>query len=155
MCYETAMKPSVRRWLERALLVAGVALAVYVIAKFPLSKIADACLELGWAVLIPPLLCLLWFGAASRALYHLLGGAVPWRVLYWNRLVGEGYNMLLPAAGLGGEPVKLAQLSRYVPMQGAVVALINDRLIENALGLTYSAAMVAAGAFVLDVSPAP
>jgi len=148
------MKPEVRRWLERALLVGGVALAAYVISRFPLSDIADACLKLGWAVLIPPVLCLGWFVAQSLALYHLLGGAVPLRVLYWNRLVGEGYNTLLPAAGLGGEPVKLAQLSRYVEMHHAVVALINDRLIENAIGLVYSAVFVAIGALVLDVSQA-
>ncbi len=148
------MKPEVRRWLERTLLVAGVALAVYVISRFPLSQIADACLQLGWAVLIPPVLCLLWFAAAARALYHLLDGNVPWGVLMWNRLVGEGYNTLLPAAGLGGEPVKLAQISRYVSMERAVVALINDRLIENAIGLVYSAAVIAAAAFVLDVSAA-
>ena len=148
------MRPELRRWLERALLALGVALAAYMISRFPLSQIADACLQLGWAVLVPPLLCLLWFGAQARALQHLLRGAVPWAVLYWNRLVGEGYNMLLPAAGLGGEPVKLAQIARYVPMEAGVVALINDRLIENALGLVYSAGVIAAAAFVIDVSPA-
>ncbi len=149
------MKPGLRRWLERALLVAGVALAAYMISRFPLSQIADACLQVGWAMLIPPLLCLGWFAAQARALQHLLRGSVPLAVLYWNRLVGEGYNMLLPAAGMGGEPVKLAQISRYVPTEAGVVALINDRLIENALGLVYSAAVIAAAAFVLpDVSSA-
>jgi hypothetical protein len=148
------LSPAVRRWIERGLLVLGVGVAAYMVAQFPLEDIADACRALGPAVFVTPLLCLCWFGASSRALQHLLGGAVPWRVLMWNRLTGEGYNALVPAAGVGGEPVKLAQLSRYVPVERAIVALINDRLIENTVALGFSAAFVAAGALVLDVTPA-
>jgi hypothetical protein len=143
-----------RRWIERGLLVSGVALAAYMITRFPLSDIWKACRALGWGVLVTPFLCIGWYSASSRALQLLLGEKVPWRVLLWNRLVGEGYNALVPAAGMGGEPVKLAQLSRYVDTQHAVVALINDRLIENTIALLFSAAFVAAGALRLEVTAA-
>jgi hypothetical protein len=149
------LTPSRRRWIERGLLVVGVAVMAYTISRFPLSQIGDACLTLGPGLAVTPLLCLCWFGASSRALQHLLGGAVPWRVLMWNRITGEGYNALVPAAGVGGEPVKLAQLARYVEIERAVVALINDRLVENAIALAFSATFVAVGALVLDdVEPA-
>ena len=49
-------------------------------------------------------------GELDRAV-HLLEKRVPWPALFWNRLVGEGYNSLLPAAGIGGEPLKLRLLS--------------------------------------------
>ena len=146
------MKPALRRWGERVLLALGLALAAWMISRFPLSSIADACLDIGWGLALTPLLCMCWYGSSSRALQHLLGGKVPWHVLLWNRLVGEGYNALLPAAGMGGEPVKLALITRYVDTEHAVVALINDRLIENTVALVFSAAFVAAGAFVVEVS---
>lgn len=144
--------PRLRAWIERGLLAAGLALLVYTIALFPLSSVTDACRRLGGWVLITPLLCLCWYSASSRSLQHLLGGRVPWHVLFWNRLVGEGYNAIIPAAGVGGEPVKLRMLARYVDTQRAIVALINDRLIENAIALVFSAAVVAIGALDLHVS---
>lgn len=146
------MTPGLRRWAERVLLVVGLALLVWMVTRFPLGAIGHACVQLGPGVLVTPLLCIAWYAASSRALQHLLGGSVPWRVLLWNRIVGEGYNALVPAAGLGGEPVKLALLGRYVETEVAVVALVNDRLIENAIALVYSASFVAAGAIALDVS---
>jgi Lysylphosphatidylglycerol synthase TM region len=147
-------KPSARRvWIQRGLMALGLGLVAYMISRFPLSAIADACLDLGFWVFVTPLIGMCWFAASSTALYNLLEGKVPWRALMWNRFVGEGYNALIPAAGMGGEPFKLRQLTRYVDTQRAVVALINDRLIENAIALVFSALCVGIGQFYLDVSP--
>jgi hypothetical protein len=139
-------------WVRRGFLVIGVGLCAFMVSRFPLSAIGDACLQLGPWVFLTPLIAMGWFAANSTALYNLLEKRVPWLALFWNRLVGEGYNSLIPAAGIGGEPLKLRLLSRYVETHRAVVALINDRLIDNALAFSYSGAMVAFGALTIDMT---
>jgi hypothetical protein len=122
------------------------------VSRYDLSKIGGACLDLGPWVFVVPFIAMAWFAANSMALYHLLEARVPWPALFWNRLVGEGYNALIPAAGIGGEPFKLRQLSTYVETHRAVVALINDRLIDNALAFAYSGGTVAIGALMIPMA---
>lgn len=141
-------------WVRRGFLIIGVALCAYMVSRFPLSQIGDACLQLGPWVFLTPLITLVWYAANATALSQLLEGKVPWLALYWNRLVGEGFNALVPAAGIGGEPLKLRQLSQYVQTHRAVVALINDRLVDNALAFGYSGATVAIGALTIDMTAA-
>jgi uncharacterized membrane protein YbhN (UPF0104 family) len=148
------VSPATRQWINRLLLVAGAALLVYLVSRFPLADIADACAKAGPGIAITPVVAMGWFSCGARSLYNLLDGAVPFRALVYNRLVGEGYNALLPAAGVGGEPFKLQLLHRYVPARRGVVALIDDRLVENAIAFLFSAACVGAGAATLDVDPA-
>lgn len=140
-------------WVRRGFLVIGVALCAYMVSRFPLSQIGDACLQLGPWVFLTPMIAMGWFAANTTALWNLLERRVGWPILFWNRLVGEGYNSLIPAAGMGGEPFKLRQLSRYVETHRAVVALINDRLIDNALAFAYSGGTVAVGALTIDMAP--
>jgi hypothetical protein len=151
---DTAQKATARRWFNRLCFVAGVTLLIFMISRFPLSDIADACVDLGPVVFVTPLICLGWFAASSSALFALLDRDVPWWALAWNRFVGEGYNAIIPAAGVGGEPFKLRQLTRYVSMRRAVVALINDRLLENAIALAFSATCVGIGATTLEMDAA-
>jgi len=139
-------------WVRRGFLLIGVGLCAYMVSRFPLSQIGDACLQLGPWVFLTPRIAMGWFAANSTALYHLLERRVPWPALFWNRLVGEGYNSLLPAAGIGGEPLKLRLLTRYVETHRAVVALINDRLIDNALAFAYSGGTVAVGALTIHMT---
>lgn len=143
-----------KAWLRRGLLALGFVLLGWMISRYPLQDIADACLRLGGWVFVTPLLCLCWFGASSTALYFLLESAVPWRALMWNRLVGEGYNALIPVGGVGGEPFKLRQLALYVTTERGVVALINDRLLENTIAFGFSAIAVGVGTLYYDVTPA-
>ena len=139
-------------WVRRGFLLLGVGLCAYMVSRFPLSQIGDACIQLGPWVFLTPVIAMGWFAANSTALYNLLERRVPWPALFWNRLVGEGYNSLIPAAGIGGEPFKLRQLSSYVETHRAVVALINDRLIDNALAFAYSGGTVAVGAFTIHMT---
>ena len=139
-------------WVRRGFLLIGVGLCAYMVSRFPLSQIGDACLQLGPWVFLTPMIAMGWFAANSTALFHLLERRVPWPALFWNRLVGEGYNSLLPAAGIGGEPLKLRLLTRYVETHRAVVALINDRLIDNALAFAYSGGTVAVGALTIHMT---
>jgi len=56
-----------------------------------------------------------------------------------NRLMGDGYNAIVPAGGFGGEPLKLNHLAHFVPAHTVTVALIGDRLANAASGFLVSA----------------
>src|SRR5438552_7432210 len=139
------------RWLDRAFLAIGLALLAYVVSRYPMVELGRAFARLGPLVATTPLIALGWIACNTSALALLLDRKIPWLRLLAIRLVGDGYNALLPLAGFAGEPYRIKHISRFVPMDHALTALIRDRVIENAVGLVFTAAGLAAGlgAFVL------
>lgn len=123
----------------------ALALFVVVVTRQPFGRIVDACVAMGPMALLSPVIACTWLLARSAVLQLVLTRAVPWRVVLPIRLVGDGYNALVPAAGLAGEPYKLRALARWVPVERAIAALLRDRMIDNALGLVFSAAGIAFG----------
>ena len=132
-----------RRWLLRGWLVLGLGLFVYVLRRQPLGNIGDAVIAMGPIVLAAPALGLVWLATRTTALARVLGGEVPWRELFVARLVGDGYNAVVPMAGVAGEPFKLERLRRYIGLDAALTGLVRDRMIDNAIGLLYSACCIA------------
>ena len=132
-----------KRWwlrhLDLGFLVIGLSLLGWMLSRQPLSEIYDAAVRMGPIVFLTPLIALAWFPTHTCALWVMLECSVPWRELFYVRLVGDGYNALLPMAGMGGEPFKARYLSRYVPMDRVVTALVRDRVIDNAIGFLFSA----------------
>jgi len=125
--------------MDLGFLLLGLSLLVWMLSRQPLSEIYDAAVHMGPIVFLTPLIALAWFPTHTCALWMVLERRVPWRVLFYVRLVGDGYNALLPMAGLGGEPFKARQLARFVPMDRVVAALVRDRVIDNAIGFLFSA----------------
>jgi len=132
-----------RRVVELGFFLAGLTLLVIVVSRFPLADIGGACLRIGPWVALMPFVALAWIACNARGLQTLMGGRVRWRDLVWMRLVGDGYNNLLPLAGLGGEPFKLKYLTRFIPSADALTALVRDRLVENAVGFLFTATWLA------------
>ena len=134
-----------KRWIDRGLLVIGVGLLIFVVSRYSLDDIADACAIVGPAFALTLVVAFGWTLVNTRALQLLLDNAVGFRALLAIRLIGDGYNSLLPAAGVGGEPFKVRQLTASVPVGHAVTALIRDRVIENGVGLLVTAGGLAWG----------
>jgi hypothetical protein len=143
---ESPRRRALARWRDRAFLVLGLVLLGYVLSRYPMADIGRACLRLGPWVALTPLVALLWLACNTSALYLLLERRVPWLSLLRIRLIGDGYNSLLPLAGLGGEPFKAKHLAAFVPVEHAVTTLIRDKIIENAVNLLFSASWLALGA---------
>ncbi|MBI5477319.1 MAG: flippase-like domain-containing protein [Deltaproteobacteria bacterium] len=143
---------SLARWRDRVFLLLGLALLGYVLSRYPLGDIGRACLRLGPWVAVTPLIALVWFCCNTTALYLLLDRQVSWWRLLRIRLIGDGYNTLLPLAGLGGEPLKARHLAAFVPVEQAVTALIRDRIVENAVGMLFTSLWLALalGRVVMD-----
>jgi hypothetical protein len=128
---------------DRLGLLLGIALLGFVLSRAPLGAIGADIGRLGPMLVIAPLLALGWHACNTFAFRVLIGGEVPWRTLYWNRLVGDGYNNLVPLGGVGGEPFKLRHLSRYLPAERVGVALVRDRVIESGFGLLTTGLLLA------------
>lgn len=140
-------------WLVRAWLAIGLALFVYVLTRTPFAQIESAISAMGPLVVISPMIAALWFATRTTALSVVLGAAVPWRELYVVRWIGDGYNGILPLAGVGGEPFKLRILGRYLASEAALTGLVRDRLIDNGLGFIVSAGFAAIGIALLGDPP--
>jgi hypothetical protein len=143
-----------KKHLIGAWLVVGLALFAYVLTRTPLADIAGAVGAMGPLVVVSPVIAAAWFATRTTALSAVLGGAVPWPTLYGLRWIGDGYNGVIPLAGLGGEPFKLRILGRYTTVEQGLTALVRDRLIDNGLGFVVSAACCALGVVAMTVPAA-
>lgn len=143
----------VPRWIDKALLVAGLVLFGYVVSRYPLDDIGSAIAGMWPGVGLTPLIALSWFSCSTSALYLLLDRRVPWLNLLWIRLVGDSYNSLLPLAGFGGEPFKIRQISRMVESATVMATLIRDRIVDNAMGFLFGATELAVGLTGYRVAP--
>jgi hypothetical protein len=135
----------VPRWVDKALLVAGLVLFGYVVSRFPFGDIESAVAGMWPGVGLTPLIALSWFACGSSALYLLLDRRIAWLRVLWIRLVGDSYNSLLPFAGFGGEPFKVRQLSESLDAANVMATLIRDRIVDNAMGFWFGATELAVG----------
>ena len=102
-------------WLYMGL---GVGLLAWVIAGVDLEQAFASILDMGWLGLAAVLLIYLAAFYVDSISWHLAILPLPltaaWSYVVWRiRMVGEAFNMVLPAGGFGGEPVKAVLLKRH------------------------------------------
>lgn len=131
--------------------VAGLSLLAWLIVTMPVDQIATAIRSVGWPVLLAIPIVLAWMLANTIGLHSLLGGRVGLGALLHNRMIGDGYNAIVPAAGVGGEPVRIALLRSRIPALDAATAVITDRIINLAAGLVVSASALAISMVLLEL----
>jgi hypothetical protein len=128
-----------RRWVDRAFLLFGLALLAYVLSRYQFREIAQAVASMGVGIALTPLIALSWFIPSTSALYLLIDRRVPWARILWIRVVGDSYNSLLPLAGFGGEPFKIRQLSATLDSTTVMTCLIRDRIVDDSIGFLFGA----------------
>jgi 1L-myo-inositol 1-phosphate cytidylyltransferase / CDP-L-myo-inositol myo-inositolphosphotransferase len=129
-----------QRWWQRAASIAGLVGLVALVDAAPAGELMALLGRLGPGVPLLALIALGWMAAYARGLRAILDGAVSWSRLLYNRLVGEAFNVLTPLAGLGGDPLKVLDLSPHVGTARAIRAVVIDRFAYAAAGLLFSAA---------------
>lgn len=135
--------PRIPKWVDFLFALGGLALLGYVVSRYPLPQIASACRQLGPLVALVFVVPLGWHASGAGAVWVLLEGQVPWRKIMWARLAAEAYNSLF--FSVGGEPFRVRFLSRLVPADRVVAALIRDRLLEATSGYLVSAIFLVVG----------
>jgi hypothetical protein len=81
---------------------------------------------------------LLWYAANTLAFSLIVRRRVGLRSLFLNRFAGDGFNLLLPLGGFGGEPWKARHLGRWLPAHEATALVLTTRLIEELSGVTFA-----------------
>ncbi len=133
-----------RDWLNLALVAGGIGTLVIVVTRFPLADISNALAAMGWPALFVPAVAAIWFAANTTGAYALFGGRVRWRTLFLNRVMGDGYNALIPLAGVAGEPIRIHHLAQSVDDDDAIAVVLVDRIINVAAGMLFSALTIGA-----------
>ncbi len=130
-----------KAWMAKAIfIVAGLGLLAAVFSGVDTGKVWDSAASVGWGMLVVLGLYLLafsidsvsWLLALTWAPLNSRWGWRTWAV----RMVGETYNNIIPAASMGGEPVKAVLLKRHygVPYHDSTASLILAKTI-NMVGL--------------------
>ena len=105
------------RRLKFVYLLLGMALLGVIIAQTDLAEVARRVAQMGWGMAIVIGLYFVTFGIDSLTWQVTLTGAplnLRWLGRMWKvRLVGEAFNMTVPAGGMGGEPVKAVLLKTH------------------------------------------
>jgi hypothetical protein len=142
----------------------GAGILALLIRRMPLHDLTRAFEQVGWSVLLVLAIMPMTFLSSSLSLRSVLASfdseraleRAGWRVfrLCYLQFVGEGFNTLLPLAGLGGEPYKVAQLAKTLPLGHVSQAAVYDRLIHAISGLASAAISIGLTPFFLPMTHA-
>ena len=124
------------RWVKFLYLALGFALLVAVVGETNLDEVYQRVSEIGWGlVAILAIYCAAF--AIDSFTWLMALPSQPMNILwlvraFLVRIVGEAFNHVIPAASMGGEPVKAVLLKRRydVGYREAVASLILARTIN-------------------------
>jgi len=140
----------VSRWFRPLLVLSGLALVGYLVARIGPAAIWSSFVTLGWR--LPIVLAFPYALAAAvdtLAWWLLLPARVPFLLLLRARLAGEAVSLATPTMSVGGDPLKAFLLRPRLPLLDGFVSVIADKttvvagqVLFLALGL-LAAALVA------------
>jgi uncharacterized protein (TIRG00374 family) len=118
----------VSRWVRPLLVLSGLAVVAYLVARIGPEAILSSFVTLGWR--LPLVLTFPYLLAAvvdTIAWRLLLPGPVPLGLVFRARLAGEAVNLATPTMAVGGEPLKAFLLRPHVPVLDGLVSVIADK----------------------------
>ena len=129
------------RWQRGLLLVGVIGLGVLI------RSLRDAdwpalLARVGPALPLTVAVALGWVALYSRQFHVILDGTVGWGRLIYNRVVGDAYNVIIPVGDLGGDPVRLVDLSAQVGTAAAVRGMVIEHLVSLTGSLAFSSLSV-------------
>lgn len=144
------------RWMVLATAALGLAACVLLFKRLDASAVAAQLARVDWTAAL----------AAPAALLWLLPNTLGWACaiappaaspglarLFAIRLSGEAVNAVLPSGYLGGEPLKVAALARWLPAAAATSSVAVAKAAQTAALLAFIAAGVALAAHRAPLSP--
>jgi uncharacterized protein (TIRG00374 family) len=124
------------RLLKFTYLFGGLALLAVILKDIDFGEVADYLSHLGWGAAVVLLISLLVF-LIDTFTWQMALPRVPltatWLYrMFKVRLVGEAFNAVIPAAGMGGEPVKAILLNkRYgIPYAEGIASVVLGRTVN-------------------------
>jgi putative membrane protein len=133
----------------------GAALLAVIIQQTDLREVSSHLFKIGWGALVVLAIFLVYFSIDAFTWLIALQSAplnVTWFRRLWKvRLVGEAFNAVIPAGGMGGEPVKAVLLKKHygIDYRAAIASVVLAKTV-NMIGLT---AFLAAGCVLMLEAP--
>ena len=133
------------RYAQGLLLLLGIALCVLLVAKVGVAQISRDLCVMGWSLLG---VVLLEFGVdvlntiGWRYTFPIEERRVPFGSLFLARLAGTAFNQILPAAAVGGEPVKALLLRAHLPLSSTLASVITGKLTYSVAQALFACAGV-------------
>lgn len=116
------------RFVRPLLVLGGLAVVGYLIARIGPAAIWSSFVTLGWRLPLVLLFPYLLAAALDTLAWRVLvPGAVPFGVIFRARLAGEAVNLATPTMAVGGEPLKAYLLRPHVPLVDGFVSVIADK----------------------------
>jgi uncharacterized protein (TIRG00374 family) len=105
------------RFLKAFYLLLGVVLLGFVVAEIDLAEVALQVAKVGYGILVLVGIYFVAFAIDSVTWQMTIRGVpldLRWAYRVWKlRMVGESFNAVIPAGGMGGEPVKASLLKTH------------------------------------------
>ena len=133
---------------------AGLLLLTWLASRMPFESIGAAFSNAGAGVILAFATAPLWYAANAVGLGLLLGGRVGIRHLFYNQVVGEAMNTIVPLAGLGGDVFRVRHLSGFVGAGPATRAVVQDRLMHALSGPLFAGAAIGLTLWLVPLDPA-
>jgi putative membrane protein len=148
------------RWLKIAYLLVGLGLLAVVLSQAKLDAVGAHIANVGYGV-VALLAIALAIQATDAFTWQMVLPAARLELAWFTRLLavrlaGEAFNSVIPAAGLGGEPVKAELLNRHyaIPYRQGVASIVLARTVNMLTQLVFVAGGIAIAAFTATLSPA-
>ena len=132
------------RWLKFLYLALGFLLLALIVHEMDLAQVARRTIQIGWGFALIVAIYFVYF-SIDVATWLIASARVPlsltWYTRYWRvRLAGEAFNAVVPAGGMGGEPVKAGLLkSRYgIGYRQAIATIVMAKTV-NMMALVFFA----------------
>lgn len=119
-------------------LLGGVALLGFLLSRMPINDLWTSLATIGGRLWIVLAVAPFWFIFNAISLSVLIGKRVNFLDVYYNQLVGEAINTIVPLAGLAGEPYKAKHLSQWIPLSDASRAIVHNKIIHAISGPLFS-----------------
>lgn len=81
---------------------------------------------------------IIWIICNTLCVSTLVGHRIAFHHLLYNQVTGDGYNVITPFAGLGGEPYKVTHLANWLTLEEASETIMRDRLIHSLSGIIFT-----------------
>ncbi len=117
----------------------GLAILGYLMYNIEWEALKSAFTMVGYQIFIVFAAALLWISCNALCLSVLADHKVPFFYLMYTQITGDAYNSITPFGGLGGVPVKINNLTKYLNFHQASETIIRDQLIHSTSGIMFTA----------------
>jgi uncharacterized protein (TIRG00374 family) len=148
------MPPPFRRWVEVTLTTAGASLLLYLVSRIGLRVLWDNIVAFGpWFLVTCGVACAwLWLQSLSWWLVQKrVWPQARFLPLWRAKMIGDGFNFVLPSGGVGGDAMRPYLTRAHVPLEQGIAAVVFDKTLEFVGSVVFIAPVLSIGLLTIDL----